>query len=507
MLKLLYKLVVGFFVLAIGYHLAGGLSPAQAQSSPSHVLKNVRLQVSPELTRVVLDLSSPAEYSLFTLENPSRVVIDLKDANATFSPNSVSGLAKAEIKSLRMGVRDSNDLRMVLDLSRDLTSAPKAFAMGPKGQLGHRLVIDLPRQSQPTQALASQSKTTDTASARQTAADKPEVVTSQPQNNQVSRASQASQISQTNQNSSRTPQSRVISKRRDVIVAIDAGHGGNDPGAIGPAGSREKDIVLALSRRLAQKINAEPGMRAVLVRNGDYYVSLKKRMKIAREQNADLFLSIHADAFHQSQVRGSSVYVLSQRGASSEAAKWLAQKQNAADLIGGVKLADKDDELAEVLLDLSQTATMSASYDAANLMVGQIGQVNKLHKRKVQDAGFVVLKSPDVPSMLIETAFLSNPQEEKNLRSKAYQNRLTTAITQGVKQYFYQQPPEDSLIAAWVRPNQGQRVHVISRGETLGGIAQRYGVTVTQLRSINHLTSDNIRVGQKLAIPITQASR
>lgn len=490
MFKLLFRFIFVFFVLAIVHQLS---VTAQA-AEPTAEIKAMRLWSSPESTRVVFDLSRPVEFRVFTLDNPKRIVLDVQKAQLKFQVNAVEGLAAADISGVRAGVRNGNDLRMVLDMQvARFTAKPKAFLLKPNDMYGHRLVVDIPNESRLPNVTAASNTTVEPVASSA-------VTTPQPNASQTERRSAA-----TGRNSVRTPQSRAVRKQRLVIVAIDAGHGGEDPGAVGPKGTREKDVVLALARRIANRMNTEPGMRAVLVRNGDYYVGLKKRMQIAREHQADLFLSIHADAFHQAQVRGSSVYVLSQRGASSQAAKWLAARQNAADLIGGVRLADKDDELAEVLLDLSQTATMSASYDAAKLVLGEIGGVNKLHKRTVQDAGFVVLKSPDVPSMLIETAFLSNPHEEKNLLSKDYQNRLAAAITSGVKQYFYQQPPADSLIASWTRQGDG-RVHVTARGETLGGIAQRYGVSLAQLRALNSLNGDMLRVGQKLKIPVVQGS-
>jgi N-acetylmuramoyl-L-alanine amidase len=232
---------------------------------------------------------------------------------------------------------------------------------------------------------------------------------------------------------------------------VDAGHGGEDPGARGAKGTKEKDVTLAIARKLANKINQEPGMKAVLVRNGDYYIGLRKRMAIARKHRADLFVSIHADSFRDKRVRGSSVYTLSRRGASSEAAKWLAEKENSADLVGGVSLDDKDDVLAGVLLDLSQTATLQASGEVAHHVYKQLGQVGKVHGKRVQRAGFAVLKSPDIPSMLIETAFISNPAEERNLTSPSHQTKIARAIMRGIKGHFHDSPPAGTKLALMLR--------------------------------------------------------
>lgn len=524
MFKLLFRLVIVFFLLAIA-HSAFANGGTTTRAIKGAEIKDMRLWASPDATRIVFDLSAPVNYKVFTLDSPPRVVVDIQRAAMQFKTSEVLGLQQTSVQRVRAGVRNNTSVRLVLDMNTPLTGTPKSFLMKPNDIYGHRLVVDVP-----SKALTAPNVVAGNSGLNQPVSNSPAAKPTPKPVREKAAAVVVPPVESTRQpiaepdakpatktitqpttkpapvtTSRRSPTSLPSERKREVVIAIDAGHGGEDPGAIGPNGTREKDVVLRLAKRIAGQINAEPGMRAVLIREGDYYVSLKKRGKIARRYQADLFMSIHADAFHQANVRGSSVYVLSQRGASSEAARWLAAKQNASDLVGGVKLADKDDELAEVLLDLSQTATMSASYDAAKLMLGQIGQVNKLHKRRVQDAGFVVLKSPDIPSMLIETAFLSNPREEKNLLSTKYQNRLARAVKNGVKQYFYQNPPADSLIASWTR-KAGSRIHVISSGETLGGIAQRYGVSLSQLRSANGLASDSIRVGQRLNIPIVQAS-
>ena len=285
-------------------------------------------------------------------------------------------------------------------------------------------------------------------------------------------------------------------KLRDLVIAIDAGHGGEDSGARGKRGTHEKDVVLAIARRLARLVEKEPGMRPVLIRDGDYYIGLRQRIEKARKHRADLFISIHADAFRDRRVQGSSVFVISRSGASSEMARWLAARENASDLVGGVSLDDKDDLLAEVLLDLAQTATQEASNEVANRVLAEMKRVGKVHKKRVQRAGFVVLKSPDIPSMLIETAYISNPAEEKKLKSAKHQQKVANAIMAGVRSYFSANPPAGTLMAQ-NRP----RRHVIRRGDTLSHIAKRYGVSMKSLRTTNKLKNDRLLVGKVLAIP------
>lgn len=419
-----------------------------ASAGPLQV-QGVRLWAAPDNTRVVLDVSGPADHRLFTLKGPDRLVVDLK--NATLDTD-LAGLKTrgGVVKGLRSGPRNKTDLRLVLDL--DGPVKPKSFMLKPNQQYGHRLVIDL---------FDSGAKAA--------------VAPSAPR--KVQTPSQPSRL-------------------RDLVIAIDAGHGGEDPGARGRKGTREKDVVLAIARRLAALIEKEPGMRPVLIRDGDYYIGLRKRIEKARNQRADLFISIHADAFRDSRARGSSVYVLSQRGASSEMARWLAARENAADLVGGVSLDDKDDLLAEVLLDLAQTATLEASAEVADNVLQQMKHLGKVHKKQVQHAGFVVLKSPDIPSLLVETAFISNPSEEQRLRSSRHQQQVAQAILDGVRSYFASNPPAGTLVA-----KSSTRQHVIRRGDTLSHIAQRYGVSMNTLRSTNKLKNDNLLVGKVLTIP------
>jgi N-acetylmuramoyl-L-alanine amidase len=409
-------------------------------------VQGVRLWAAPDSTRVVFDVSGPVDHRLFTLQNPDRLVIDL--SNASMDPAVKQTFTRGGIvNTMRSGPRNGHDLRLVLDLNAP--AKPKSFVLKPNEQYGHRLVIDL----------------FDTA---QKPASTPKKI--QPAN--------------------------APAQLRDVVIAIDAGHGGEDPGARGKQGTHEKDVVLAMARRLAKLVEQEPGMRPVLIRDGDYYVGLRKRMEKARKNRADLFISIHADAFRDPRVQGASVYAVSRRGASSEMARWLAARENAADLVGGVSLDDKDDLLAEVLLDLAQTATLESSNEVAAEVLTEMKRVGEVHKGHVQHAGFVVLKSPDIPSLLVETAFISNPSEEKRLRSAAHQQKIAAAIMTGVRKYFAANPPPGTLVA-----KASPRQHVIRRGDTLSHIAQRYGVSMASLRQHNKLRDDNLLVGTVLTIP------
>lgn len=409
-------------------------------------VRDVRLWAGPDSTRVVLDLSRPAGHKLFTLDNPRRVVIDLKPARIDPDKLSLQGRVGV-VQAVRGANRPGGEARIVLDLAASAT--PRSFLVPPEGAYGHRLIIEL-----------------DAPRAR-----------------------------------AQVPLIRADEGSRDLVIAIDAGHGGEDPGAVGPRGTHEKDVALAVARLLAGQIDREPGMRAHLTRDGDYFLSHAQRVASARMQRADLFISVHADAFKNPNARGSSVYALSSKGATDEAARWLAARENAADLVGGVSLDDKDDLLASVLLDLSQNASIGASLEVGDFVLNRIGAVNRLHKSSVQQAGFIVLKAPDVPSILVETAFISNREEEQRLRDGRYQAQLATAVMSGVREYFHLNPPPGT----WIAKNGGRsgtpREIVIARGDTLSGIATRYNVSIPVLRRHNGLKSDNIRVGQVLAIP------
>ena len=423
------------------------LTPVVGQAGTT--VENIRVWTENGKTRVVLDLSKPTEHNIFTLRGPDRIVVDLKNGRLSDSLVRLPA-GTGVIKAFRTGVRANGQLRVVLDLTEGVRS--RSFTAGPNQQYGDRLVIDLQRQGS-LQA--------------------------------VRRASEG------------------YVHGRDIVIAIDPGHGGYDPGAVGSARVKEKDVALAIGRLLASRIEDEPGMKPILVRKGDYYVDHRVRMEIARRNKADLFVSIHADAINDRRAKGASVYVLSLKGASDEAAKRLAQRENAAGLVGGVSLADKDPVLASVLLDLSQNAALSASLDVGSKVIRELGKVGTIHRGKVQQAGLLVLKSPDVPSILVETNFISNPHEEKKLGDRAHQKKLASAIMAGIRGYFYQNPPSDTQLAMDLKRTPAKQVsHVISRGDTLSEIAERYNVSMSAIRSVNKLSSNRLRIGQTLRIPV-----
>ncbi|MGE0483778.1 MAG: N-acetylmuramoyl-L-alanine amidase [Gammaproteobacteria bacterium] len=440
-------------------------------------LKGVRTWREPPRTRVVFDLSERADYSVFTMRNPERIVIDFKATRTHGRLAIPSGLT--DLRGLRHAVRGKDGLRVVLDLGQSMRVDDALLP--PTDDYGYRVVLDLvaPGGSAPsvTPAAAPAPKPTSPP-----AIEAPETLAA------------TSAVIVTATAKPAAPARPRAAPLREVIVAIDAGHGGADVGAIGPSGVYEKDITLAVARELAAIIDRQPGMRAVLTRGNDRYLNLRERMDHARGQQADLFVSIHADAFRDRRVSGSSVYVLSQRGASSEAAKWLADNENASDLIGGVSLDDKDAVLKSVLLDLSQTASIEASIDLANHVLGALKSIGPVHRKQVQHAGFMVLKSPDIPSILVETAFISNPTEEKRLRSVAYRRKLAGAIHAGIAHYFSVNPPPGTHLAE-------VRRHKVARGDTLSGIASRYDVSVNSLKLANNLSSEMVRTGQELRIP------
>ncbi len=437
----------------------------------------LRVWASPERTRAVFDVSGPLDYKLFQLEHPNRIVLDIsasRFAKAFTAPDKAGGL----LMNVRSG-KHKDGVRVVFDLDEDVR--PKSFLLKPADKLGYRLVVDLYPKS-------------GSASVRTVAEALPGI-------------------------------------GRNVVVALDPGHGGEDPGAIGPTKSREKVITLAVARALKERIDREPGMSAILTRDGDYFIPLKERYRKAREGKADVFVSIHADAFTSSDARGSSVWVLSPRGATSEAARWLADRENRADLVGGVSLDDKDDTLAAVLLDLSQGATMSASNGLARDVLAALRTLGKTHRGYVERANFVVLRSPDVPSILVETGFITNPAEERRLKDPRHRDEIAGAVLKGIRNYVTNTPPPgtwyaiaaaDNISVSDVQARASRKrapamtlakaadtpggtlrdLHRVARGETLSGIAHQYGVSLNTLRSANHLdTSGLLRTGDVLQIP------
>lgn len=427
----------------------------QAQAGTN--VEGIRIWPAPDHTRLVLDTEGKVSHNMFALSNPSRLVIDLKNTRlkTDFGKLDLSG---SPVQRIRSAPRNGTDLRVVLDLASDIK--PRSFQLEPNQQYGHRLVLDL----------------IDENGSRLEKATKPTVT-------------------------------HDSAGKRDVIVVIDAGHGGEDPGAIGPRGTREKDVVLKMAHILADMVNKQSGYTAKLTRTGDYYIGLRNRTILARKYSADLFVSVHADAFRTPQPKGASVFALSQRGATSETARWLAQSENRSDLIGGtggVSLDGRDDMLAGVLLDLSMTASINASLGVGSSILGKLNGVAHLHKPGVEQAAFAVLKSPDIPSILVEAGFISNPQEEKNLSTDWYRSKLAGAIMKGIDEYFQKTPPPGTLLA-WQKQN-GQGVGRISRykvrsGDTLSGVARKNQTTVSELMQFNGLRDDRVMVGQTIRIP------
>lgn len=440
-------------------------------------VRSVRLWRAPDNTRLVFDLSGPVQHSVFTLAAPNRIVIDIGGAKLATRFDQLA-LSNTPITGVRSAQRTAADLRVVIDLSAPVT--PKSFSLAPNQQYGHRLVVDL----------FDQGADTPPSTPRSTVVTAPQVPVTPPQ--------------------APSKPAPVAGGKRDIVVAIDAGHGGEDPGALSPVkGQFEKHVTLAIAKELQRQINAEKGFRAELVRTGDYFIPLRKRTEIARQKGADLFVSLHADAAPRAAAFGASVYALSDRGATSETARWLADSENQSDLIGGagnVSLDDKDRMLAGVLLDLSMTASLSSSLNVGQKVLSNMGRITPLHKRRVEQAGFMVLKSPDIPSILVETGFISNPNEARKLASSSHQQALSRSIVGGVRQFFQQSPPPGTYLA-WLRDNgklvQGPREHLVSSGESLALIAQRYQIGLAALRSANALRSDLIKVGQTLQIPAT----
>jgi len=414
-----------------------GISTAAADTKAN--IQDIRLSKNKRYVRLVFDLDKLANHSLFSLHDPERVVLDIK--NAKMPHGLVDQLqANALIRSIRSGVRNGNDLRVVFDLSNNVT--PRSFLLAPSGKSGHRLVLDLHDKKSADKVLTS--------------------------------------------------------KKRDVIVAIDAGHGGKDPGAIGRSGTYEKLITLQIAKRLEKTINQQRGMKAVLVRKNDRFMRLRDRIHKARDSHADMMISLHADSFPDPRARGSSIYALSVDGASSETARMMAEKENAADLLfGDVNLAVEDQMVKEVLFDLSLTGTIESSLDIGSEILSQIKTVNRVHKKKVQQAGFAVLKAPNIPSILIETAFISNPREEKNLRSAAHQKKVAKAITRGVSKYFARKAPPGTWLA------ESAAEYHINENDTIKMIASKHDVSESDLRARNALHADSLMAGQVIKIPVS----
>ena len=419
-------------LLLIALMLVSGTLAAQQVS-----VDNVRTSTSSDRTRIVFDLSGEVEHQVFTLKDPDRVVIDLSDtALQTDSVMDGAGV----VERVRSADRGEQDLRVVLDLEAE--TRVQSFLMKPNDDYGHRLVVDLsPREER----------------------DEP-----------VRTANDSGE--------------------RDFVVAIDAGHGGRDPGAIGPTGLTEKEVTLEVGRKLQHLLEEAPGVKPLMIRDADVYVPLAERREKARSNRADIFVSLHADAVESGGPRGSSVYTLSQTGASSRAASVLAQRENTADLLGDVSLSDKDDLTRSVLVDLSRGATLEASVGLAANVLQELASVGPVHRRDVERAGFVVLQSLDMPSVLVELAFISNPEEERRLRQADHQWDLARAISRGVVSYAERHRPSGERMASTAE-------YEVQSGDTLSGIARDHQVSVSDLRDANDLNGDRISVGSTLKIP------
>lgn len=414
--------------------------PFVANAASSTHVRDIRLSTHANYIRLVFDLDSTVQHNIFTLKKPDRIVLDLK--NTRMSHGMVDRVnANSLIRGIRSGVHNANDLRVVFDLQHQIT--PRSFVLGPSGKSGYRLVLDLHDPGL------------------------------------KSRVSKNKQL-------------------RDVIIAIDAGHGGRDPGATGKRGTREKTVTLQMAKRLEKKINAQKGMKAVLVRKNDRFMRLRERIHKARDYDADMMISLHADSFPDPRARGSSIYALSVDGATSEAAKLMAEKENAADLLfGNVDLAVEDEMVKEVLFDLSLTGTIQSSLDIGEEIIDQIRHVNRVHKKQVQQAGFAVLKAPNIPSVLLETAFISNPREEKNLKSSAHQKKVANAVCKGVVNYFARKAPPGTWLSA------SAQEYRVKSGDTLGSIASRYNTSVENLRARNAMHTSSLNAGQVIKIPVS----
>jgi N-acetylmuramoyl-L-alanine amidase len=435
--------------LALGvcfFFLAGALAvPVFAQVKVSAA----RVWPAADYTRITLESPQAVQHKVFSLDNPDRLVVDLEGVDIT---PALTGLAAAigdkdpYVKSVRVGRFKPGTIRLVFDLKS--TVKPQVFSLAPVGQYSHRLVLDLYPLVPPDPLIAF----LDRHQSQKDGAPAP-IDAAPPRSDGVATRMDTELPTEPPTTPAGAPvpaiagaQSAQARKGRPastrlIIVSIDAGHGGEDPGARGPRGTNEKDVTLAIAKRLKERIDREPNMRGVLTRDGDFFIPLHHRVEKARRVNADLFVSIHADAFDRPQARGSSVFALSERGATSAAARWLAKRENEADLIGGVNLDVKDRYLKQTLLDLSQTATINDSLKLGKAVLSELGEINTLHKSSVEQAGFAVLKAPDIPSILVETAFISNPEEERRLSSDAYQVRMAEAVFQGIKRYFAKNPP------------------------------------------------------------------
>ncbi len=503
-------------------------------------VNSVRVWRAEGYTRIVLDLDEPVRYNLVLASNPTRIILSLANTNLKGSIAKLP-LAHTPIEIVRSSIIDDVDLRLVFDLKNNVS--PKSFLLKKRDGNSDRLVVDLYAADAASESAAHNSiaATSEPVSIEAVMADeKPE-----PKSNANNNLASAN-------NSANTNNPPVTVNGKPILIAVDAGHGGVDSGALGPKNMREKDVTLAIAKELVQVINAQPGYSARLTRNGDYFVELQKRRDLARDMKADLFISVHADSFSDPSAYGASVFALSRKGATSEMARFLAQRENDSDLIGrvgGVSLDDKDAQLAGVLVDLSMTSTVNSSLQVGSNVLGAISSIAPLHAKHVEQAGFVVLKSPDVPSILVETGFISNNAESRKLASADYRGQMAQAIFSGVRKYFAQHPPASSAASSYpvaekisvekssttknptpnlstaklstaklstaklsankettkksssANTSSAERKHVIVRGDTLTDIALKYDVKASDIRKANNMKNDTVKLGQTLKIP------
>lgn len=445
MSRAVIKWVCGFLLLAIS-----------ASLYAQNTINSVRVWPSPDSTRVVFDLTDKPDFSYFMLKNPLRLVVDLENTEQLKDLPAIPNKHQIVSKLRYSKAKNSKGVRFVFELTGPVK--PVIFALAPTGPYKNRLVVDLYDKNQAEPAAA---------------------------------------------NSNAAVKKRELNQQRDIVIAIDAGHGGEDPGSIGPSGTYEKDITLQIAKRLERMIDAERGMISRMVRSGDYFVKLNTRTSRARQKKADFLVSIHADAFTSPQPNGASVWVLSLRRANSEIGKWIEDKEKHSELLGGAAGVIKDTAsekyLAQALLDMSMDHSMKTGFSVAEGMVQELKKVAKLHKKEPQAASLAVLKSPDIPSILVETGFISNPREEKLLKNANHQERLAKAIFTSIKSYYLKNPPDDSLFASL--KEQYPTKHKVRPGESLSLLANRYGVSVNQLKQVNQLKSNTLFIGQELDIP------
>ncbi len=492
-------------------------------------VKNVRVWRAEGYTRIVLDLDAPVRYNLVLANNPTRIILDVANSDLKASVAKLP-LASTPIDIVRPSIVNDTDVRLVFDLKHSVS--PKSFLLKKRDDSDDRLVIDLHdapvSNTNATNNIVASTK----SSAKTTAALSSESANIEALMGDAVPSTQAEPEPVTS-----TP---ATTNSRPILIAVDAGHGGADSGALGPKNMREKDVTLSIARELVRIINAQPGYSARLTRTGDYFIELQKRRDLARDMKADLFISVHADSFTDSSAYGASVFALSRKGATSEMARFLAQRENDSDLIGrvgGVSLEDKDPQLAGVLVDLSMTATVNSSLQVGSKVLNAISAIAPLHAKHVEQAGFVVLKSPDVPSILVETGFISNTGEAKKLATPEYRERMAQAIFKGVRQYFAQHPiavAQSSVqcCAETTKKSSGGkkttdksstqksasakssatktksvdgkgavRKHLVVRGDTLTDIALKYGVSARSIKAANKMKTDNVLLGQTLKIP------